>query len=150
MIDWQLVWLAVIAIAVTVMTVVQIAVLLTLARSARQLGETVQQVRQEIRPLAEKVNRIADDAARAAALAVTQVERVDRALLTATQRVDQTLNVVQGALSNPSGRVRRWCRPSGRPCRCSAGRPSPATTAATRRKRCLSGDQMIDHHRPGW
>ena len=101
MIDWQLVWLAVIAIAVTVMTVVQIAVLLTLARSARQLGETVQQVRQEIRPLAEKVNRIADDAARAAALAVTQVERVDRALLTATQRVDQTLNVVQGALVEP-------------------------------------------------
>ena len=101
MIDWQLVWLAVIAIAVTVMTVVQIAVLLTLARSARQLGETVQQVRQEIRPLAEKVNRIADDAARAAALAVTQVERVDRALLTATQRVDQTLDVVQGALVEP-------------------------------------------------
>ena len=101
MIDWQLVWLAVIAIAVTVMSVVQIAVLVTLARSARQLGETVQQMRQEIRPLAEKVNRIADDAARAAALAVTQVERVDRALLTATQRVDQTLNVVQGALVEP-------------------------------------------------
>ena len=101
MIDWQLVWLAVIAIAVTIMTVVQIAVLLTLARSARQLGETVQQVRQEIRPLVEKVNKIADDAARAAALAVTQVERVDRALLTVTQRVDQTLNVVQGALVAP-------------------------------------------------
>ena len=68
-IDWQLVCLAVIAMAVTVMTVVQIAVLLALARSARQVAETVQQVRQEIRPLAEKVHRIADDAARAAALA---------------------------------------------------------------------------------
>lgn len=101
MIDWQLVSLAVIAIAVAVMAIVQIGVLLTLARAARQLTDTVHQIQQEVRPLAEKVHKIADDAARAAALAVTQVERVDRALLTTTQRVDQTLTVVQGALVEP-------------------------------------------------
>jgi hypothetical protein len=100
-IDWQLVSLAVIAVAVAVMAVVQVGVLLTLARSARQLTEAVRQIQTEVRPLADKVHRIADDAARAAALAVTQVERVDRAILSATQRVDQTLNVVQGVLVEP-------------------------------------------------
>jgi uncharacterized protein YoxC len=100
-IDWQLVSLAVIAVAVAVMAVVQVGVLLTLARSARQLTDTVHQIQQEVRPLAEKVHKIADDAAKAAALAVTQVERVDRALLATTQRVDQTLNVVQSALVEP-------------------------------------------------
>jgi uncharacterized protein YoxC len=100
-IDWQLVCLAVIAIAVTVMTVVQVGVLLALARSARQVAETAQEIRQEVRPIAEKAHRIADDAARAAALAVMQVERVDRALSATTQRLDQTLNLVQGAVIEP-------------------------------------------------
>ncbi len=101
MIDWQIVSLVVIAVAVTVMTVVQVGVLLTVARSARQMAETAQAIRQEIRPLAEKVHRIADDAGRAAALAVAQVERVDRALSTTTERIDQTLNVVQNAIVEP-------------------------------------------------
>ena len=99
--DWQLVWLAVIAIGVTVMTVVQVAVLLVVARSARQLAETAQKIRQEVSPLADKVNRIADDAGKAAALALAQIERLDRALSATTQRVDETLNVVQGALMEP-------------------------------------------------
>jgi hypothetical protein len=99
--DWQLVWLAVIAIAVTVMTLVQIAVLVALWRSAKQVTETVQMIRQEVSPLADKVNRLADDAGRAAALALAQVERLDRALDVTTQRVDETLNVVQGALTGP-------------------------------------------------
>ena len=99
--DWQLVWLAVIAIGVTVMTVVQVGVLLVVARSARQLAETAQKIRQEVSPLADKVNRIADDAGKAASLALAQIERLDRALSATTQRVDETLNVVQGALTEP-------------------------------------------------
>jgi hypothetical protein len=99
--DWAVVWLAVIAMSVAVMTLVQIGVLVAVARSARQVAETVQQVRQEIRPIAEKAHRIADDASRAAALAVAQVERVDRALAATSQRLDQTLNLVQGAVVEP-------------------------------------------------
>jgi hypothetical protein len=99
--EWQLVWLGVIAIAVSVMTLVQIGVLVAVARSARQIADTVNQVRQEIRPLAEKANRIADDAGRAAALALQQVERVDRALAATSQRLDETLNLVQGAVIQP-------------------------------------------------
>jgi uncharacterized protein YoxC len=99
--DWQLVWLAVIAIAVTVMAVVQILVLLALSRSAKQVSDTVQLIQQEVLPLADKLNRLADDAGQAAALALAQVERLDRALSVTTQRVDETLNVVQGALTEP-------------------------------------------------
>lgn len=101
MIDWQLVCLAVIAVTMTVMTVIQVGVLLALAKSARQVAETAKEIRQEIRPLAEKIHRIADDAARVASLALTQVERVDRAMAATSQRLDQTLNVVQSALVGP-------------------------------------------------
>lgn len=101
MTDWQLVWLAVIAVAVAVMAIVQIGMLLAVMRSVRQLVETAQKIRQEVSPLADKVNRIADDAGRAAALALAQIERMDRALSATTQRVDETLNVVQSALVEP-------------------------------------------------
>ena len=101
MTDWQLVWLAVIAVAVAVMAIVQIGVLLAVMRSVRQLVETAQKIRQEVSPLAEMVNRIADDAGRAASLALAQIERMDRALSATTQRVDETLNVVQSALVEP-------------------------------------------------
>jgi type IV secretory pathway VirB2 component (pilin) len=100
-IDWQLVCLAVIAVTMTVMTVIQVGVLLALAKSARQVAETATEIRQEIRPLAEKIHRIADDAARVASLALTQVERVDQAMTVTSQRLDQTLNVVQAALVGP-------------------------------------------------
>jgi biopolymer transport protein ExbD len=100
-IDWQLVCLAVMAVMMTVMTVIQVGVLLALAKSARQVAETAKEIRQEVRPLAEKVHRIADDAARVASLTLMQVERVDQALAATTQRLDQTLNVVQGARAGP-------------------------------------------------
>jgi hypothetical protein len=100
-IDWQLVCLAVMSVMMTVMTVVQVGVLLALAKSARQVAETAKEIRQEVRPLAEKVHRIADDASRVASLTLTQVERVDQALAATTERLDQTLNVLQGALVGP-------------------------------------------------
>jgi len=100
-IDWQLVCLAVVAVMMTVMTVVQVGVLLALAKSARQVAETAKEIRQEVRPLAEKVHRIADDASRVVSLTLTQVERVDQALAATTERLDQTLNVLQGALVGP-------------------------------------------------
>jgi hypothetical protein len=100
-IDWQLVCLAFMAAALTANAVVQVFIMRALTRSAREVVETAQQIRQEVRPIAEKAHRIADDAARAAALAVTQVERVDRALTATSQRLDDTLNLVQGTLIQP-------------------------------------------------
>jgi uncharacterized protein YoxC len=99
--DWQLVWLATIAVAVVVMAVVQVAVVLQAARMARQAAETAQELRRELRPLLEKAHRIADEAARATALATLQVERVDRLLSNAAERVDEAFGLVQSAVVEP-------------------------------------------------
>ena len=99
--DWQVIWLGTMAVALVVMTIVQIGVIVGALRVGRELLQTSQELRREIRPLLEKAHRISDDAAKAAAMAVTQVERVDRLLVSTTQKVDETLTLVQGAILEP-------------------------------------------------
>lgn len=101
MTEWQVIWLAVIAMAVLVMAVVQVVVVIRALRLARDASESLQQIRREVQPLLGKANRISDDAARATALAVTQVERVDEMMAAAATRLDDTLTVVQGAIVEP-------------------------------------------------
>lgn len=99
--DWPVVWLGTMAVALVVMAVVQVAVVVVALRVTRELTQTSQELRREIKPLIEKANRISDDAAKATALAVTQVERVDRLLAATSQRVDDTLAIVQAAVIEP-------------------------------------------------
>jgi hypothetical protein len=101
MTDGQTVWLAVIAVAILTIAVVQVAVALQLAKTAREVTRTAEELRQGLRPLLDKVNRIADDAARGTALAVAQIERVDQFLGVATARVDETLTAVRQAVVEP-------------------------------------------------
>jgi predicted PurR-regulated permease PerM len=100
--DWPVVWVATIAVAVVVMAVVQVVILLVAARTARQTTETLQQIRQDMKPIVEKANRISDDAARATALAVAQIERIDGMLDSTARRLDETLGAVQGAIVGPA------------------------------------------------
>jgi hypothetical protein len=100
-VNWQLVWLAVIAISVAVLAAIQIAVLLRLARLAQQTSAAIDEIRYELRPLMAKVNRIADDAARATALALAQVERVDYLLATTADRVDEAVSAVRQVMVAP-------------------------------------------------
>jgi hypothetical protein len=95
---WELACLASIAVATLVMAAVQVAVVVQAARLARQAAEAAQQMRRELGPLLEKMNRISDDAARVTALAVVQVERVDRMLNTTAERVDEVMRVVQSVV----------------------------------------------------
>jgi hypothetical protein len=99
--EWQTVFLALIAAAVVVMAVLQVAVVVAAARFARQAAQSVTELRRDLRPVVDKVNRIADDAARATALAAAQVERLDQVMSTAAARIDETMNVVQGAIIQP-------------------------------------------------
>lgn len=99
--DWALVYLAVMAVALAIMALVQVGVVIALLKVAKQVSATTQEVRKELKPLVEKANRISDDAARAAALAVAQVERIDRLVSSATSRVDETLTLIQGAVIQP-------------------------------------------------
>lgn len=95
------VWLGVIAAAVLVMAVVQVLVVLQLARVARETSAATRDLRKELSPLIAKAHKVADDAGRVSALALTQMERVDRVLDSTAARVDETLQTVQDALISP-------------------------------------------------
>jgi hypothetical protein len=99
--DAQTIWLALIAVALLTMAVVQVVIALQLARTAKEVSRTAVEVRQELRPLIDKVSRIADDAARGTALAVAQVERIDRMVGAATQQIDDTLQTIKQAVVEP-------------------------------------------------
>jgi hypothetical protein len=99
--DWQSVWLGVIALGIVVMAISHLAVAIYVARTTREVSRTAVELRQGIRPLLEKANRIADDAARGTALAVAQVERVERLLDTTTERVEETFTAVKSAIVEP-------------------------------------------------
>ena len=101
MTDAQTLWIGLIAVALLTMAVVQVVTAVQIARTARDVSRTVVEFRQDLRPLIDKVSRIADDAARGTALAVAQVERIDRVLGSATQQLDETLQTIKQAVVEP-------------------------------------------------
>lgn len=101
MTEWSSVWLAVMAISLAVMAVIQIGLIIVGLRVAQRATVAIEDLRKELGPLTDKLNRIADEASRAASLAALQVERVDQLMSTATVRVDQTLGLLQNVVSGP-------------------------------------------------
>lgn len=101
MTDWAVIWLGVIAVSVVVMAAIQIGLIVVSLRVARQLSATAEDIRRDIKPLVEKVHRIADEAARATSLASIQIERIDQILSTTTARVDEGLNILRNAMGGP-------------------------------------------------
>ena len=99
--DWGVVWLAVMAMSLLVMAATQVGLALMVLRVARQMMATTDALRREVKPLIEKTNRLVDEASRATALAAAQVERVERILTSTSDRVDETLGVLQGAILQP-------------------------------------------------
>jgi len=95
------VWLGVIAVAVLVMAIIQVAVVLQLLKVAKSAAAATADLRKELTPLIAKVNKVADDAGQVSALALTQLQRVDRVLDSTAQRIDETLGVVQNAVLGP-------------------------------------------------
>jgi hypothetical protein len=106
--DWALVWLATIAIALVATAVVQTLVALAALKAARQAAETMADLKREIRPLMDKVHRLADDAAIATAMATTQIERVDRMLTSLSGRVDAAIDFAQHVVIAPFQRGSMW------------------------------------------
>jgi uncharacterized protein YoxC len=95
------VWLGVIAVAVLVMAIAQVAVLLQLSKVAKQAADATADLRKELMPLIAKAHKLADDAGKVSALALTQMERLDRIVDVTAKRVDDTLATVQGAVLGP-------------------------------------------------
>lgn len=101
MTDWQGAALVVMAAALVVMAAIQVAAIVAALRLARQVTATTEALRREVRPLIDQVRRIADEAERASRLATAQVARVDQLLASMAVRIEETVDVVQGALVGP-------------------------------------------------
>jgi hypothetical protein len=99
--DWQLVWLAVMALSLFVMAAMQVGLALIALRLAKQVVATTEALRQDVKPLIEKTNHLVDEASRATSLAAAQVERVERLLSSTSDRVEETIGVLQGAILQP-------------------------------------------------
>ncbi len=102
MTDWGVVFLAVIALAVTVMAAIQVGMIVYGARLARRLDQVATQIDREIKPLLASLNAVGEEAARAAALATAQVERADRLFADVSVRIEETAAAVQSALITPA------------------------------------------------
>ena len=101
MTTWSVVFLGVMAVALVAMAAAQVVLALHASRLARQASETIESIRRDVRPLIEKAHRVTDEAARATAMAAAQVQRLDRLMQVTTERVDETLGIVQHAILQP-------------------------------------------------
>jgi hypothetical protein len=94
--------LGVIAVATLVMAVIQVGLIIVAARLARKVQALSVQFEQDVRPLIANATSIAENASRASSVALAQVQRADRMLTDLSQRVDDSIAVVQGSLLAPA------------------------------------------------
>lgn len=99
---WTDVFLGVIAFATLAIAVVHVAVLVAAGMLARRIVRLVDSFELEMKPIFVHLNAVARDAARAAALATTQVERADRLFADVAQRIEQTLASLQSTVLEPA------------------------------------------------
>jgi hypothetical protein len=94
--------LGVIALAVVVMAAIQVAAIMAGLRLARRVDKLATQIDQDIKPLIANLTTLSSEAARAAALAARQAERLDRVFGDLVQRVDVTLAAAQEFVTGPA------------------------------------------------
>jgi hypothetical protein len=95
------VFLGLIAVATVVMAIIQIGLIVAVFRLAKRVDALATEVEREIRPLAAKLARVAENLHHATGLATVQIERLDRLFAGASKRADETMSLVQGAVVGP-------------------------------------------------
>jgi type IV secretory pathway VirB2 component (pilin) len=95
-------FLGVIALSVLVMAVIQVGAILAGLRLARRMEQVSRQIDEEIKPLLSNLTAVTSEAARTAALASRQVERVDVLFSDVTARVDEALATVRQVVGGPA------------------------------------------------
>jgi hypothetical protein len=95
-------FLAIIALATLIMASIQIGALVIALRLGREIKQLASTVQNDLRPLIARATMIADDAARTAALATTQAQKLDRLLTDVSRRVDETSAIIQTAIITPA------------------------------------------------
>jgi hypothetical protein len=96
------VFLGIIAVAVALMAAIQIGAVIVAARVVKRVDRLASQIERDIRPVFENLKVMSAEAARAASLAATQVERADRLFVDLAQRVDLTFNTLQHRVLGPA------------------------------------------------
>ena len=102
MTDTAEVFLGIIAFSVLIMVLVQIGAIYAGMRLARRVDDLAVQMDQEIKPLIANLTALTGEAARAAALAAKQAERLDRVFGELVERVDTTLAAAQEFVTGPA------------------------------------------------
>lgn len=96
------IFLGVIAVAVTAMAAVQVAAIASAAKAAKRVSQLVIDLERDVRPIVANLRTLSADAARAAALAASQVDKADHLLSSLSTRVDDALTSIQNALAQPA------------------------------------------------
>jgi len=99
---WSEVFLGVIAVATLAIAIAQIGVMVATSAALRRMERLADRVEREVWPLVGHLNSIGRDAARAASLAATQVERADRVFADLAARIEETVAGVQSAIVAPA------------------------------------------------
>jgi len=105
---WSVVFLGVIAVATLATAIVQIGLLVAAGLLARRVGRFVDDMEREVRPIIGHLNSVSRDASRAAAIAVSQVERVDALVSDVAAKIDQTITTIHSAIVTPAREGRAW------------------------------------------
>ena len=108
-------FLGIIAFAVLVMALIQVGAIVAGLRLARRVDQIATQLDQDIKPLIANLTALSSEAARAAALAATQVERLDQRLRRngAARRPDARRRAGSSSPARPARAWRSW--PASRP-----------------------------------
>jgi hypothetical protein len=96
------IWLGIIAVAVLVMAAVQVGAIVAGLRVARRVEQIATDLDTSIKPLVANLTTMSAEASRAASLAATQVERLDRMFSDLTARADQTISLAQRFIKGPA------------------------------------------------
>jgi hypothetical protein len=99
---WSDLFLGVIAAATLLMALIQVGAVITALRLSRQAQQAIQSVHQDVKPLLARAQSIAEEASRTVALATAQAQKVDLLITDLSQRVDETVAVLQDAIMTPA------------------------------------------------
>jgi hypothetical protein len=95
-------FLGIIAFAVMIMALVQVGAIMAGFRLAKRVDQIARQLDEDIKPLLANLTAMSAEAARAAALAARQVDRIDQVFGEMVMRVDQTLAAAQDFVTGPA------------------------------------------------
>lgn len=130
---WTELFLGVIAAATLVMALIQMSVIVYGWMLARRISHLVAQIEREMKPLADSLNALARDAARATAVVSDRVELVDKLFGDLTARIEQTAAALQNAVVAPlrdSAALMAGVRAALEVFRQLTRRPGPSRTRA--------------------